>query len=456
MVKSDLPFGSEFSPFQIDLIEVLEIASRCQGDWKKFEEQIRKRYFQHNKTSDYNKMKLANNCKLGMIAYGLIDRDSNLTEIGNKLLKLKQKPIELYTLFAKHIMLNRNGLLFIQCIQDMTSAGEKIDLIKLRQGLSERGINFPRGGKHPSILRLWLEMAGIFEKGSWRINQNKLNQIMGVSSTEIEQLSVLTPEQRAYVKTLANLSKGGPFFSNDIEKMATAIYGIKFNEKNLPKQVLYPLEKAGYIKLERGTKAMGRGAKPFSVYPTKKMANEILRPVIAQLEKQVIDDIRPLLLKPLNEILSSLDSPDKHLKGLALEALAFKLLRLIDLTYIATRLRGIDTGGAEVDLIFEGDRLLFSRWQIQCKNTKSVSIDAVAKEVGLTHALKSNVIVIVSTGAIGGDARTYAETVMKTSNIDIILIDKCDLTEILRNPITIIDILNREAKNAMKLKKLNI
>ena len=39
-------------------------------------------------------------------------------------------------------------------------------------------------------------------------------------------------------------------------------------------------------------------------------------------------------------------------------------MRLIDLTYVATRLRGGVTGGAEVDLIFESARLVFSRWQI--------------------------------------------------------------------------------------------
>ena len=39
----------------------------------------------------------------------------------------------------------------------------------------------------------------------------------------------------------------------------------KFDEKNLPKQVLYPLQDAGYIQLARGTKSHGRGAKPFWV-----------------------------------------------------------------------------------------------------------------------------------------------------------------------------------------------
>src|SRR5439155_6996871 len=112
--------------------------------------------------------------------------------------------------------------------------------------------------------------------------------------------------------------------------------------------------------------------------------------------------------------------------GLALEALAFKLMRLIDLAYVATRLRGTATGGAEVDLIFEASRLVFSRWQVQCKNTSRVSLDDVAKEVGLTHFLKSNVIVIVSTGQIGPEARRYANKVMTDSNLCIVMVDKDD------------------------------
>lgn len=58
-------------------------------------------------------------------------------------------------------------------------------------------------------------------------------------------------------------------------------------------------------------------------------------------------------------------------------------MRLIDLDYVTTRLGGSATGGGEVDVIFESTRLVFSRWQIQCKNTARVGLDNVAKEVGL-------------------------------------------------------------------------
>ena len=456
MTQSDLPFGSEFSPAQIDLPVLLELAHEHAADWKAFEVAVRDRYFAENKTSDYNKGKLANNTKLSMRAYGLIgEKDATLTETGLALYGIRADDAALYESFARHILKDRQGMNFVQCLLDMWAAGEEIDLNELRRWLDERGINVPRGGKHMSTMRLWLEKAGVFVSG-YRINQVRLNEVLGLNVEEFEVLATLSPEQKAYLKALANIGGSGPHLSNDIEHLAASTYGVRFNEKNLPKQVLYPLRDAQYITLERGTKQSGRGAKPFLVTATNKLAADIITPLIEQLEKQTQADLRPLLRKPLKEIREELDSEDRHTRGLALEALAFKLMRLIDLTYVATRLRGSATGGAEVDLIFESARLVFSRWQVQCKNTARVSLDDVAKEVGLTHFLKSNAIVMVSTGEIGNEARRYSNKIMADSNLCIVMLDKSDLGLIESSPAAIVDVFTREARHAMDLKRLEL
>jgi site-specific DNA-methyltransferase (cytosine-N4-specific) len=85
-----------------------------------------------------------------------------------------------------------------------------------------------------------------------------------------------------------------------------------------------------------------------------------------------------------------------------------------------------------------------------------VSLDDVAKEVGLTHFLKSNVIVVASTGEIGGEARRYANKIMADSNLCVVMIDRGDLEAIRKNPAYIVDAFKREAHNAMKLKKLDL
>src|SRR6202041_2048330 len=86
---SDLPFGSEFSPSQIQLPTLLEFAHEHGGDWRAFEATIKAKYFGQNQTSDYNRGKLANNTKLGMIADGIIERDAKLTDFGKKLYQLR-------------------------------------------------------------------------------------------------------------------------------------------------------------------------------------------------------------------------------------------------------------------------------------------------------------------------------------------------------------------------------
>jgi site-specific DNA-methyltransferase (cytosine-N4-specific) len=304
-------------------------------------------------------------------------------------------------------------------------------------------------------MKLWLEEAGIFT-GSWRVDPIALQAVVGATVQDIEALAGLTQEQQAYLKTLANMGGVGPFPSNEIQRLAATTYGTQFNEKDLPQSVLYPLRDAGFIVLERGTKEAGRGAKPFMVTATPKMVTEVLNPLLEQFEGQIEPKLRSLLRLPLADILASLTSSDKHIRGLALEALAFKLMRLIDLDYVMTRLRGPATGGAEVDVIFQSSRLIFSRWQVQCKNTDRVALDDVAKEVGLTHLLKSNVIVIVSTGNIGGEARRYANKVMTDSNLCVVMVDRPDIARIEHNPAAIVDVFNREARHAMQIKALEI
>ena len=158
----------------------------------------------------------------------------------------------------------------------------------------------------------------------------------------------------------------------------------------------------------------------------------------------------------MHDILADLKAKDTHTRGLALEALAFKLMRLLDMDYVATRLRGSATGGAEVDLIFQSARLVFSLWQVQCKNTARVNLEDVAKEVGLTHLLKSNVIVVVCTGEIGASARGYSNKVMGDTNLCLVLLNGDDLLAIEKNPAAIVDVFRREAVHAMRLKTLEL
>lgn len=453
--RSDLPVGSEFSPSQIVLPELLEMVQANAGNWRALEKAIKEKYFsEHGKKGDgeYNRAKLANNTKLGLIGYGILDRKGNYTDFGKALYDLRTDEAALYKALARHILLNLRGMSLVECIRDMTAAGEEINLTTLRDALGVRGTHFPKGGKHPSMMRLWLAKAGIIIGSRWQIDEAKLQDVLGTDPAEFAVLARFTAEQRAFVRALGNLNPKDPIPANEVTKLATATFGVKFPEKSLPKLVLNALEAAGYITKTKTT--TGRGAKPFLVAPTAKLSADLIEPLLDQLRSRLDPKLLDLLRKSLSDILSDLDAKSPHVRGLALEALAFKLMRLLDMDYVATRLRGSETGGAEVDLIFQAARLIFSRWQVQCKNTSRVKLDDVAKEVGLTHMLKSNVIVMVSTGEIGGEARRYANKIMADSTLCIVMIDRADLETIRKNQAYIVDAFRREAKHAMMLKSL--
>jgi site-specific DNA-methyltransferase (cytosine-N4-specific) len=184
------------------------------------------------------------------------------------------------------------------------------------------------------------------------------------------------------------------------------------------------------------------------------MSREVMEPLFEQFAGRVDGALRELLRRPLGAILAALDVEDRHERGLALEALAFKLMRLVDLKYVQTRLRGAATGGAEVDVLFEATRPAFARWQIQCKNTARVALDDLAKEVGLTVLLKTSVVVIVSTGEIGAEARRYANQVMRDSHLAMVLLDHADLERLCQSPSAIVEVLQRESTHAAQVKKL--
>lgn len=453
--KSDLPFGSEFSPSQIDLPALLDLATIHNGNAEALQSAIQTRFFStHGGGNEKNQRTLAMNCRLGMKAYGIIDQDAKLTAFGLELLTFKNSEQKLYEALAHHTLLNLKGMALVQCIRDMTIAGEDVNLTSLREGLAERGIHYPSGGKHPSMMRLWLEKAGVFVGNRWQIDELRLRAVLGADPADFGVLSHFTVEQRTFLQALANTGISEPQPANGIVKLATATYGVKFPEKSLPKLVLNALVDAGYITATKTTE--GRGAKPFLVAPTPKLTTEVVTPLLNQLRDQVDRKLLDLLRRPLSGILNELESEDRNISGLALEALAFKLMRLLDMEYVATRLRAQVTGGAEVDLVFQSVRLVFSRWQVQCKNTAHVSLDDVAKEVGLTHFLRSNVIVVVSTGDIGPEARRYANKIMTDSNLCIVMIDHADLNKIQADPTFVIDAFSREAHYAMTLKKLDL
>ena len=461
MTKSDLPFGSEFSPSQIDLPGLLKIAQVNEGNIPAIEAEIKDTFFAEHGGNDpakaeKNQRTLAMNCRLGLQGYGILDSDGNLTTVGTDLIAKKDSEDALYKALGRNILLNLNGMRVIQCAQEMMAAGESVTLETMEDALRQRGMSVAKISRHLSSMRLWLEKAGVVASRSWQIDVFRLKEILGTDPQDFAALADLSPQQRAFLRALSNTGTQADQAADGVRDLAESVYGVSLPRKSFAGQILKPLEDAGWIRVVKTT--TGRGAKSALVAPSDRVQTEIIDPLLEQLSGSIDAKLLDLLRKPLADILKELDSTNTYTAGLALEALAFRLMRLLDMTYLDTRLRAEETGGAEVDLIFESARLVFSRWQIQCKNYKksgaSVRVDDVAKEVGLTHMLKSNVIVVVTTGSIGAEARKYSNHIMRQSNLAIVLLDGQDLKAINDEPTRIIDVFRREAEHAMRLKKI--
>jgi hypothetical protein len=460
MPRSDIPMGSEFGPNQIDLVKVLELAQEHAGNRSAFIAAIAQEYRWPPAT--------AKNTLLSMKRYLLLGEDNRLTEEGEKLLGLKLEPEKLYEEFARHILLHLRGLDVVNAIDTLLKSGASATQLTIGEFLKAQGLYVSASSTHISKLCGWLKKAEVFQvDGKFSsLDMDRVASIIGATQEETDILAEMPEDQRAVLKALCNIplqASEEPLLANKLMEYAETLYGVTFNPKNFPREILEPLASAGYISIRKQAKVTGEEAKsreqysgkPYVVYRTEKFANEHLKLLVEALAHTGLA-VRQLLRKPLSEILDELQSTDTGVKGKALEALAFYLMRLLGLEFKAWRKRGKKTGGFEVDVIVEGARLVFSRWQIQCKNTpdNSVPLEDIAKEVGLSLQLKSNVILMVTTGRFSRDALIYADDMMRQTPLNIVTLNGQDLRQLSENPLLIVEILNRKARHVMELKNL--
>lgn len=455
-MKSDLPNSSQFSPVQTSLPDLLRLVQSAQPDRERVRAAIGNGFFAASKDG----LELANNTVLALSEYGLLEKPRTnqayaaLTPLGEHLFELavEGQVEELYAVFARHILLNLRGLELVACIEDLIAAQQRPTKALIVKELRSRGIYHPPNGTHVNGMRQWLEQAGVLI--GWTPQRARIELLLGgITIDDVERYSGLTPGQLAFARAFARLGQEEAL-SNKVATYATLLFGVEFPEGGLPQSTLFALRDAGLITCEKTT--TGQGAKPYIVRPTEKLRNEFIEPIMTAVEESAGIQYRRLVRMPYTEILRDLENKSKHLKGIALEALAFYLGRLLMLDFVQWRVRGNQTGGAEIDVIMEGKNLVFSRWQIQCKNSAQASLDDVAKEIGVAQVIKSNVILIVTTGRIGRAAREFAEQVMRETNLYIALLDGNHLRLLRDAPSEIADILNVQAEGAMTIKRTQV
>lgn len=458
MPSSDIPMGSEFSPNVIDdFAALLDLVEIHLPQRRALQAAIDSRFFPHQKTDGTNKT-LGDNTILSMKAYGLLTLSPDayeLTDLGRQMVERRAQQEECVKVFAEHVLFNCQGLTVIECIRDLQSAGTHLTKGSIVKELRQRGLYYPENGKHLNVLRQWLERFGLLNTAKtnatlWTPDEHAIELILGLTTTDLEAFADLTVAQRDFARALALLDEDN-IPSNKVREHATALYGTEFDEGGLPQSVLHKLEEVGLITYSKTTG--GRGAKPHEVSPTATLRNAFFIPVLDAMKHSIGANYRRIARMRLDDIVRDLDDPSTYTKGLALEALTIYLTRLLDLTFVQWRHRSAATGGTEVDAIVEGSRLLFSRWQIQCKNTVSADVDQLAKEVGVATAMRTNVVMFVCTGRIGKSVQLFARAVMENTAMQVILLDGSHIARLRQSPADITAILTEQAREAMLIKR---
>ncbi len=464
-----LPSGGEFSPGQIDLRVALAIVQRHAGNREAAKGEIRAQWFSTaaSKRQDpaerlEQQLARADNVIIGMMSYGLFDsKTQRLTSVGEYLLQTKSDD-ELHAEFARHILSNnkRIGLTVVQAVLALQSRRERVSKASLAIELERYGIEPPRATTHHLVLLNWLRKAGVLVgDGGYRVDEARAGELAGIGLAAADEWAQFTTAERAFLRTLRQLAEvqgTSPFLVNTVLDTAEATLGPVFKgvSDRLRDKVFRPLAETGWIKLS-GVGA-GRGGKGGFVGATEKLLALDLGSIPPMVGRGIPADLRAKLNTPLDDIYRDLDSDDKVVKGIALELLAIRIASELNLTPTGLRVRGRETGGAEVDLIAQAVHLHFSRWLFQCKNTPTsrVPLSDLARELGMCVLLKAHVIVMVTTGTFSSEVKGYAESLASTTSHQVVLVDKEVLRRYrVRGGAVLLEHFQRTAADTMRLKQ---
>ena len=428
-----LPEANEFSPGQIGgiagLTRLLRLLKRHGGDKDAVVSAVRTNYFTDTAPKLKGKARLkrqqtrAYNLVLGASKYGLLDLSTyDLTSFGSEILAARTNKVRARML-AAHVLRHLHGLEVLDCVRALQERGTPVTKTNLQNELERRGFDLPRATTHHTKLLGWLREASVVGPG-YEIDDDAVSKLVGITIAGMAEWEGLTAEQRAFLRTLRKLAMvhgNGSLPARDVVDATALEYGPVFHRPDqLAARVFKPLVEKGWIK--RDLKSKGRGGKSGAISPKPKLLATDLGLMPEETGEGIPADLRPQLQTPISDVRKDLRSRSKHKKGIALELLALRIAIDLGLTPVRMRERSASTGGAEVDVIAEGKQLQFTRWLIQCKNTKHVTVAALAKEIGMATLLNAQVVALVTTGSFSKTVVSYADLVSATTALQVVLI----------------------------------
>jgi hypothetical protein len=440
-----LPAANDFSPGIVKLHDLLQLLADTPSDRNAQAEQIRLAYFANKvekRTDPAGRLKqqlqLSRNVLIGVENYLLYDKDTAiLTSFGQELLATTDEAAR-NAAFARHILTQLHGLEVLRIIHAMQRADKAVDKASLAEELNRHDFVTTLGGPIPTNtvnhLRMiaWLREANVVSAKGYVIDESVVKTLVGSAIADLEDAAELTDPQKVFLQVIRrdfDVNGARDMFVRDVLTLCKATAPTLFaRTDNLKRAVVEPLVQGRW--LGHLTKSgEGRGGDSGRVHPLERLQTVAPEYLGIGSIAGIPAEVRSRLNKPLAQIFEELDSLNTGVKGLALETLAVRLLYEVGLTPIAFRERGAENDGAEVDLIAEGVDLHFHRWMVQCKNTKSVSVGALAKEVGMAVLYRAQVVLIVTTGRFTATVHVHAKNLAETNSLQAVLIDGAALAD---------------------------
>lgn len=454
-MKSRVPYSQQFTPDQTPLNRLLPILRQAPDDPTKLREAVASAFFKETASPS----KLAGNTIISLKTYGILDEKGSHSDFGKELIVCQGNETAAYPLIAKRILLKLDGIGIVESLREMQQAGVRADLKSLPVELGKRGIKASQNSSDLSGVLNWLRQAAVLN--GYNVDELVYGDLIGTHVGMLQILKTLEVGEVAFLRAMValNITDWVPY--NVVCTHAEDLYPgeIHFNWKDVVGKILYPLQKAGLIEIRKKEKMSketpaGRGGKVTDVRPTKKFENEVSVPLLEPMYKSAgFSKIREILSLSMVDLVARIkQAGDNHERGKALEHFTVRLCQLLDLEFMGWRETDIAiAGGGEIDAMFHSARLIYSRWQIQCK-VGAISLEAVAKEVGMQKVSLANVILIVGTERATESAITYRNKVISKSNLNIILIDGLALDRVIKNPGEMFAVLKQQAFDALKLK----
>lgn len=448
-----VPYTQQFTPDQTPLRKLIAVVRQHQGDRTKLRTAIGAAFFKTKATPT----KLAGNTLIALKTHDIIDSKGALTAFGQSLAAVTADA-DAHRLLAQQILLKLDGIPIVETLRELKSAGQKIQLSSLPSELRRRGFKATDNSSDLSGLFNWLRAAGVLG-GDYEIHESTYGAIVGAESAQIAALKGLTSEQIYFLRALVALGVTDFTPYSTVIRHAEGLYTglVRYNWKDIDRTVLKPLHGVGLIEIRRMQKSApgARGGKTAEVKPTPKLNSQVAEALLAALAKAAgYADYREIASRSWADIVTAVQqTKDRDARARGLELLTIKIALTLDMEFMGWRTtdEALAAGG-EIDAMLHSARLVYSRWQVQCKAAPHITLEAIAKEVGLADITLANVILIASTGSATKSAETFRRQIVKTKNVNIVFLEGRHLDEIVKDPSVIARILNEQAREALWLK----